>query len=351
MDLSKLNEIDQKLAKSFIESSCRYILKRREMFRNYLDECDADPTLAEVAKASIYWIITEIAKDLSDFGFTHDAFNLLRIRASVDIPGMLFILDTVYRRFASDYPQEWTAVDVEELNKFKWKSLKDQRAWMIIKCVRDKDGHYMFGEEDLEMVKELSPTALARIFATSMKLSNVPWIKQQKEISEKETNSNKAKQSESKHWKDIQKRLDQLRGQGESYTTQRELATRFGCSVSIINKAINTSKTLRSWMDTREGGKKPRAIGLDKFVLDNMEQAVESDPSEAITDDDVNAIMTKLIEQAKPGERAKLNALGPEEQRSMAETYQKQNLDIEPSPLTDDPIGQRPYRVKQHKQV
>lgn len=351
MDLSKLNEADQKLVKSDIESLCRYILKRREMFRNYLDECDTDPTLTEVAKASVYWSITDIAKNLSDLGFTHDALNLLRIRANVDIPRVLFILEEFLRRLVRDYPQEWTAVDVEELDKFKWKSLKDQRAWVIIKCVRDEDGHHMFKEEDSEMIKELSPNALARIFATSMKLSNVPWIKQQKEISERETNANKAKQNESKHWKDIQKRLDQLRRQGEPYTNQRELATRLGCSVSVINKAINASKTLRSWMDTREGGKKPRAIGLDELVLDKTEQAVESDPSEAVPDNEINVIMARLIEQAKPGERAKLNALGPEEQRSMAEICQKQNLDFEPSPLTDDTPGQRPCQVKQHKQV
>ena len=97
MDLSELNESDLKLLKSHIQSLCRYILRRREMFRSYLDECDTDPTLKQVAKATIHWSITDIAKDLSDLGFTHDALNLLRIRAKVDVPGMLWMLPRLGR--------------------------------------------------------------------------------------------------------------------------------------------------------------------------------------------------------------------------------------------------------------
>jgi hypothetical protein len=200
MDISKLNEAEQKFVKSHVESLCKEILRKREMFKSYLDECDSDPTLEEVAKATIYWSIRDIAKNLSDFGFSEDAFDLLRIRANVDIPGMLFILDKFLRRLINDYSQNWTDVDNEELAKFNWKSLKDQRAWIIRQCVYTEDGHHMFGDEDLEKIKEIPPHVLAPLFSTCMRLSNFPWIKQQANNSQAESAEHETDKS---LWEDV----------------------------------------------------------------------------------------------------------------------------------------------------
>jgi DNA-directed RNA polymerase specialized sigma24 family protein len=163
--------------------------------------------------------------------------------------------------------------------------------------------------------------------------------------------SKNAKWNDAKTWKDIQKRLERLREQGESYTSQRELAARLGCSESTINKAIQASDKLKSWMGTQMVGKMPRATSLNEAVLHDAEQTTEHDPSETIPDDDVDIILTKLMEEAKPEERAKLNELGPEERRSLAKTYLQQCSDNEPSPLTGDSAGLRAHLVKQHKQV
>lgn len=85
-------------------------------------------------------------------------------------------------------------------------------------------------------------------------------------------------------------------------------------------------------------------------VADNARQTTEPDPSEVLPDDDVETVMAKLIDQAKPGEREKLNAMNAKERRALAKTYLEQARDVEPSPLDGDAPGRR-RQVKQHKRV
>ena len=98
-------------------------------------------------------------------------------------------------------------------------------------------------------------------------------------------------------------------------------------------------------------GVTPRATSLNGPVADNAQQAIEPDPSDALIDDDVDAVMAKLINQAPPEKRAELNALDPEQRRELVATYQDQERDHEPSPVEDDPPGQRPHKPKQFKRV
>ncbi len=62
-----------------------------------------------------------------------------------------------------------------------------------------------------------------------------------------------------------------------------------------------------------------------------------TDPAGCPTNDDVERIFGKLIEQARPQERDKLTAMNADERRRIAETYQSQMDDNEPSSLVKNP--------------
>jgi hypothetical protein len=129
-------------------------------------------------------------------------------------------------------------------------------------------------------------------------------------------------------WLGVQDRLLFLYEQGERYTSQRDFATRFGCSVATVNKAINASPKLRGWQARYAKRKSsPRAQSLNDVVTDNTPTPGEPDPSEVLPDDDVDAVMAQLIDQAKPDERAMLNALDADDRRQIAQAFVEQQKD------------------------
>ncbi len=153
-------------------------------------------------------------------------------------------------------------------------------------------------------------------------------------------------------WRDVRDRLERMRKQGEKYTSQADLAKRVRCAKSTISKAIRNSPKLAKWMDkSRKDRAAPGVTELNEVVADNARQETEVDPSDVLTGDDVDTALARLIGQAKPEERAQLNALDDEKRRAMARLYYAQQRDEEPSPLDDDPPGRRAREVKHHKQV
>jgi biotin operon repressor len=154
------------------------------------------------------------------------------------------------------------------------------------------------------------------------------------------------------NWKDVQGRLLAKRESGEPYTSLRTLADELDCSTATIRKAIKESTLLKGWQVRSERRKAaPKATDLGAVARDNRAQATESAPDDVLLDEDVDAIMARLINQAGPDERAKLNALDEEKRKALAAAYQAQNLDDEPSPLEGDTPGKRRRKVKQHKRV
>ena len=144
-------------------------------------------------------------------------------------------------------------------------------------------------------------------------------------------------------WHDVQLRLSGLQHEGEAYIGCRKLGKRLGVSTSTINKAIRDHPSLQQWAKRKRS---PRATTLNAVVADNVRQSVEPDPADVLPTSEVDDVMAMLIQEAKPNERAKLNAMGPDERRKLAVAYRSQEKDSEPSPLTD---GLR--KVKAHKQV
>ncbi len=153
-------------------------------------------------------------------------------------------------------------------------------------------------------------------------------------------------------WKDVQGLLLAKRDRDEPYTSLRKLCRELKCSDATIRKAIDKSATLKGWQARSAGAKAaPKATDLGAVVRDNARQTTEPAPDDLLPDDDIQATMARLIDQAKPDERAKLNALDDAGRRALVATYQSQNLDDELSPLEPDKPGARPRKVLQHKRA
>jgi hypothetical protein len=152
-------------------------------------------------------------------------------------------------------------------------------------------------------------------------------------------------------WQDIMARLERLRDRGDPYTNHAALAKQLGCAQSTVQKAFVESMKLRAWMaERRKGRNTPRATGLTDVVADNTAQRVEPDPAGVVSDDEVDAVMAKLIDQAAPPRRAELHALTPTQRRELVHAYQDQQRDREPSPLDGKSLKAR-QRMKCVKRV
>lgn len=155
------------------------------------------------------------------------------------------------------------------------------------------------------------------------------------------------------NWQEVQGRLLAMRERGEPYTSSRELGKELGCSDGVILKAIKHSPALKGWKARSVAPTAaPKATSLDTVARDNIRQTTEPSSDESVlSDDDVDATMARLIDQAGPDERAELNALDDAARRRLTAAFLSQNKDREPSPLEPDRRGERPSKVKFHKRA
>jgi hypothetical protein len=150
---------------------------------------------------------------------------------------------------------------------------------------------------------------------------------------------------------EVKERLTRLTQQGFAYTSQRKLAKQLECSESTINKAINSSDELKKWMESTRKSPAPSATALTDVVIDQTLDGRTADPADYVPEDEVNAALAKLIDEAPDKERAKINSLDEEDQRRLARVYVAQQKDDEPSPLQDDPPLKKPRPVREYKQI
>jgi hypothetical protein len=101
-------------------------------------------------------------------------------------------------------------------------------------------------------------------------------------------------------------RMEQLRIQGEPFTSQHKLAKQFGCSSGTINKAIKETLSLRNWAERKSAA--PKAQSLYDVVTDGTAQSSEPNP------EDEAAIREYLERDLTPNERAFFNGLSREHQ-------------------------------------
>ena len=126
------------------------------------------------------------------------------------------------------------------------------------------------------------------------------------------------------NWRDVQRLLLEMCDNGEAYTNLRDLMERTGCrSTSTVSKAIKRSTTLNAWQARYTKGKaSPRASSLTEVHLDNTAQTREPDPAEEAETNDVEIVFARLIQEAQPEERAKLNDMPAEQRRQLVALVQ-----------------------------
>lgn len=146
-------------------------------------------------------------------------------------------------------------------------------------------------------------------------------------------------------WQGIQERLLRLRILGEPYTTQRELAERLECSLSIINKAIHKSERLKGWMGLKPKGS-PKVHSLNEVVTDQTADQRESDPADFLPEEDIDQIMSELISQAGPGEEAELRSYTPDQRRKIVGLHLQQSEEPDSKPPNFEVRKGKPIRLR-----
>ena len=124
-------------------------------------------------------------------------------------------------------------------------------------------------------------------------------------------------------WQDAAQRLERLRAGGEPFTSQHDFAKRFCCSPATVNRAIRDTPSLHPWAKP-ETTTAPKALSINPLVTDNTAQQCEADPSDIITDDEAQATLRRLIEQAPEEKRPELHNLAklpPNELRRCMKPY------------------------------
>jgi hypothetical protein len=106
--------------------------------------------------------------------------------------------------------------------------------------------------------------------------------------------------------------LEQLRRQGEPFTSQKTLADQLGCSSGTINKAIKRTPSLQPWAQSRKPTA-PKAQSLTEVVTDCAAQGREDDPGEAAA---LRELRT-FVENADPEVRGWFLGLSPKQQQEV----------------------------------
>jgi hypothetical protein len=90
---------------------------------------------------------------------------------------------------------------------------------------------------------------------------------------------------------------------------------------------------------------------LNEVVNDTVAQAKERAPDDVLLDEDVDIVMNRLIQEARPEERARLNAMNQDDRRELVSCFLSQDRDSEPSPVQSGGPGQQSRGVRCHKRV
>lgn len=123
-------------------------------------------------------------------------------------------------------------------------------------------------------------------------------------------------------WGEVQSRLDEMRLEGQRWTSHGKMAESFGCAKSTVFKAIEKgSVELQEWATKPRGPSRSNASPeVSSVALKTGEQHREPDPAAVLEDADKDVAMGYLLEQAGPHERAHILAMPPDAQRQLAET-------------------------------
>ncbi|MCW5769157.1 MAG: hypothetical protein KIT19_10770 [Phycisphaeraceae bacterium] len=169
-------------------------------------------------------------------------------------------------------------------------------------------------------------------------------------------------QQESSHVRNKKPRVKKDRGEVKARLLLKEeeggvfpgytsLESELGCARSTIHAAIHESPRLLAWMEKSQRPSVPRVESLSEVVSDRTSDERAEDPREYLPDEDIDAEMNRLIQEANPSERAGLNGLDREQRRNLVSATLDQIKDGEASPLQTDQPGKRRLGPKIHRRL
>jgi len=144
-------------------------------------------------------------------------------------------------------------------------------------------------------------------------------------------------------WKGVRNYLEGCRLNGERFTSRAKFGKRIRCSPATVQKAIeNGSVELQGWASKQRGESRLNVFPeTAAVVFDNTPQGREPSPADILENDDVDVMLARLLDEAQPDERARINAMSPAEQRQLAETAYR-DKDLEEQALRHQKAKQTP---------
>ena|GEM_PF-4073007 len=128
-----------------------------------------------------------------------------------------------------------------------------------------------------------------------------------------------AKVGEGKSWKEVQKELERY-VKTYRWSSRRALAKTLGCSTGTVGKAVKASAYLKAReAEHKARARKGREVQMTDAVYDRTRRG--NDPSDTA---DLDAVTNRLLQDAKPEERARINELDAEGRRVLAKAYAAQ---------------------------
>jgi hypothetical protein len=148
-------------------------------------------------------------------------------------------------------------------------------------------------------------------------------------------------------WQEIRDLLLKLFQRGDEYTSQRKLATRLNCAPGTVKKALKSNKALESWS---QPAKHPQAQALNEVVTDKTASKREGNPADALLQDEIDAIMARLIndKKIKPGIQSKLETMNSQQRRLLASWYNRLPDDTDPAEMLDTYLSHRQDKRAEH---
>ena len=118
--------------------------------------------------------------------------------------------------------------------------------------------------------------------------------------------ADKSEKSSDMTWQETAERLEELRGQGEKFTSQQKLADAIGSTKGKVHNAIHKTPSLYEWAGLGKQSK-PKAQSITEVVTDRTAQS-----REISVEDDVS--IREFIENAEPKNKAWFQSLSTENQ-------------------------------------
>lgn len=122
-------------------------------------------------------------------------------------------------------------------------------------------------------------------------------------------------------WQEAQDAAERMRKEGKPFTSYARIAALIGCEKSTLHKAIKDDGTveLQEWASKQRAASRLNvAPELAAVILDSTPQGREPNPADILEDSDVDVMLARLLDQAGPDERARINAMSPAERRQLA---------------------------------